>query len=216
MIGIATKFSPHAPAFEVARQAGFRRAELWTDAAVLSHHAEVASLARQYPFDYAFHFPNRLEQSPETIEQAVLLYRALDARALILHQPHQDRYGERLTSLEPGIRLAIENHKDLRLGEFLGILKAFDGEFVGVCLDVGNSIALLEDPMEVVEALAPRAAAALGRRLGLDFAHAGATARERGEPLQEPGEVRLFPGNLNVRDEARHKTRSRGPSPTTW
>ncbi len=37
------------------------------------------------------------------------------------------------------------------------MLKRLGNDHVGVCLDTGNSIALLEDPMEVVEALAPRA-----------------------------------------------------------
>lgn len=55
-----------------------------------------------------------------------------------------------------GIFLAVENHKDWRADELLAILKRDGNDHVGVCLDTGNSIALLEDPMEVVEALAPR------------------------------------------------------------
>jgi sugar phosphate isomerase/epimerase len=53
------------------------------------------------------------------------------------------------------IRLAIENHKDQRVGERIETLKRLSSEFVGMCLDTNNSIALLEDPMEVVEAFAP-------------------------------------------------------------
>ena len=54
-----------------------------------------------------------------------------------------------------GVRLAVENHKDWRADELVAILKRIGNDHVGVCLDTGNSIALLEDPMEVVEALAP-------------------------------------------------------------
>jgi sugar phosphate isomerase/epimerase len=55
------------------------------------------------------------------------------------------------------VRLAIENHKDWRADELIRILKQAGNDHVGVCLDTGNSMALLEDPMDVVEALAPRA-----------------------------------------------------------
>jgi sugar phosphate isomerase/epimerase len=54
-----------------------------------------------------------------------------------------------------GLRLAIENHKDFRAEELVGILRKLDSRHVGVCVDFGNSIALLEDPMHVVETLAP-------------------------------------------------------------
>jgi sugar phosphate isomerase/epimerase len=37
----------------------------------------------------------------------------------------------------------------------LGWLKRLSSEYVGVCLDTGNSVALLEEPHEVVEAYAP-------------------------------------------------------------
>src|SRR6266536_5077428 len=53
------------------------------------------------------------------------------------------------------LRLAIENHKDRRVPELVDLLKRISSEHVGVCVDTGNNIALLEDPMEVVEALAP-------------------------------------------------------------
>ena len=53
------------------------------------------------------------------------------------------------------VRLAVENHKDWRVSELLGILKRIDSPNIGVTLDTGNSIALLEEPHEVVEAYAP-------------------------------------------------------------
>lgn len=53
------------------------------------------------------------------------------------------------------VKLAVENHKDWRIDEMLGWLKRLSSEFVGVCLDTGNSVALLEEPHAVVEAFAP-------------------------------------------------------------
>lgn len=54
-----------------------------------------------------------------------------------------------------GAKIAIENHKDFRVPELLDLLRNLSSEHVGVTLDTGNSIALLEDPMRVIEALAP-------------------------------------------------------------
>ena len=53
------------------------------------------------------------------------------------------------------IKLAVENHKDWLAPELVEILKNLDSEWVGATLDFGNSIALMEDPMEVVRSLAP-------------------------------------------------------------
>ena len=55
------------------------------------------------------------------------------------------------------VRLAIENHKDWRIDQMLDMLKRISSEYLGVCVDTGNSFALLEDPMAVVEAYAPYA-----------------------------------------------------------
>ncbi len=53
------------------------------------------------------------------------------------------------------IPLAIENHKDWLIPHMLDRLKRVDSEYVGVCIDTGNSFALLENPMDVVNAYAP-------------------------------------------------------------
>lgn len=53
------------------------------------------------------------------------------------------------------VRLAVENHKDQRLGERLELLRQLSSEWIGACVDTGNSLALLEDPLAVVEAFAP-------------------------------------------------------------
>lgn len=55
------------------------------------------------------------------------------------------------------VKIGIENHKDWELPELLAALKEVSSEFIGACVDTGNSLALLEDPHAVVEALAPYA-----------------------------------------------------------
>lgn len=54
-----------------------------------------------------------------------------------------------------GVALALENHKDQRIEERIALLQQFDSEWLGACVDTGNSIALLEDPLETAKALAP-------------------------------------------------------------
>jgi sugar phosphate isomerase/epimerase len=58
-----------------------------------------------------------------------------------------------------GMILAIENHKDQRIDERIAMMKQFDSEHVGICVDVGNSFALCEDSLETVKAYAPWARA---------------------------------------------------------
>jgi sugar phosphate isomerase/epimerase len=53
------------------------------------------------------------------------------------------------------VLLAIENHKDYRSDELADLCKRLSSRHVGACVDTGNSIALLEDSMQVIEALAP-------------------------------------------------------------
>ncbi|GAB3639816.1 hypothetical protein GCM10027423_04520 [Spirosoma arcticum] len=53
------------------------------------------------------------------------------------------------------VKLGVENHKDWRAPELAQMLKQLSSEWVGVTLDFGNNIALVEDPMAVVQTLAP-------------------------------------------------------------
>ena len=63
----------------------------------------------------------------------------------------------RMTKLAERARLAIalENHKDWIGEELAALMKQYSSEYLGVCLDFGNNLSLLDDPYEVVEALAP-------------------------------------------------------------
>ena len=51
--------------------------------------------------------------------------------------------------------LGIENHKDWRVDEQVALLKQYESEYVGVSLDTGNNLSVLDDPQETVEKLAP-------------------------------------------------------------
>lgn len=53
------------------------------------------------------------------------------------------------------VPLAVENHKDHRNAERVALFEQISSEYVGACVDTGNSFALLEDPVETVRALAP-------------------------------------------------------------
>lgn len=53
------------------------------------------------------------------------------------------------------VRLAVENHKDWRVEEMWDLFDSAKSPQIGINLDMGNSISLLEDPWKVIEAYAP-------------------------------------------------------------
>lgn len=65
------------------------------------------------------------------------------------------------------VRLALENHKDRLVSELLEVLHRLSSEWVGVNVDTGNNLALLEEPHAVVEALAPFAASVHLKDMGV-------------------------------------------------
>ena len=65
------------------------------------------------------------------------------------------------------IPLALENHKDWTVDEMVTLLKSYSSEYFGALLDTGNNISLLDDPMEVVERLAPFAIATHIKDMGV-------------------------------------------------
>jgi 3-oxoisoapionate decarboxylase len=56
---------------------------------------------------------------------------------------------------QEGVRLAIENHGDVRSRELVALVEQLDSPHVGVCLDTGNSLCVLEDPLSAARQLAP-------------------------------------------------------------
>jgi sugar phosphate isomerase/epimerase len=53
------------------------------------------------------------------------------------------------------MKLAIENHKGWRAVEHAAWVRQVGSEYVGVCYDFGNNLALCEDPAETYRLLAP-------------------------------------------------------------
>ncbi len=93
------------------------------------------------------------------------------------------------------IHLALENHKDLRTEELLAVLRDASSEWVGACVDTGNSLALLEEPLETVQALAPFAFACHLKDMAVDEAPEGFRLAEvplGGGFLEIPRIVRLL------------------------
>jgi sugar phosphate isomerase/epimerase len=75
-------------------------------------------------------------------------------------QTFDKRWRDTLSRIKPGVerhglQLGIENHKDWRASELAEILQRLDSPLIGACVDFGNNVAFLEDPMHVVSTLAP-------------------------------------------------------------
>ncbi len=76
------------------------------------------------------------------------IYRELD-RA-------EDQLRQVLPNLaEAKITLAIENHGDVTSDELVGLIERLESPRVGICLDVGNPLAVLEDPVFAADKMAP-------------------------------------------------------------
>lgn len=65
--------------------------------------------------------------------------------------------------------LALENHKDWTADQLVDLMKSHPSEYLGVCLDFGNNIALLDDPLNVVEMLAPFTLATHVKDMGVEW-----------------------------------------------
>ncbi len=51
--------------------------------------------------------------------------------------------------------LGLENHKDWTVEQMVPLLKSYSSEYLGTCIDWGNNLSLCDDPMDLVEQLAP-------------------------------------------------------------
>jgi sugar phosphate isomerase/epimerase len=102
----------------------------------------------------------------EVFDSADAFRKAADlARSsLLLAKPIVERHG---------VKLAVENHKDFESKALIDIIKAADSPEVGVCIDTGNSLALLEPPQETVEVLAPYAFSTHIKDIGVEEYAAG-------------------------------------------
>ncbi len=58
-----------------------------------------------------------------------------------------------------GIALAMENHKDRAVDEEVEVLQKYSSEHLGATVDFGNNIAMCDDPVDVINKLAPYAKA---------------------------------------------------------
>ena len=64
--------------------------------------------------------------------------------------------GMRSRILDSGIKLAMENHSgDLEAREVRTLVEEVGRDFLGVCLDTGNSVVMLQDPHLTLETLGP-------------------------------------------------------------
>jgi sugar phosphate isomerase/epimerase len=63
----------------------------------------------------------------------------------------------RSEAMDAGVKLAVENHKELLCWQTKQVIEGAGKEFVGSYLDTGNPVFVMEDPMETVETLGPLA-----------------------------------------------------------
>jgi sugar phosphate isomerase/epimerase len=63
----------------------------------------------------------------------------------------------RSQTMDAGLKLAVEVHKDLQAWEHRILIETAGTDFVGTYLDTGNPVFVMEDPMTTVEELGPYA-----------------------------------------------------------
>lgn len=61
----------------------------------------------------------------------------------------------RSQALDAGVMIAVENHGDMQAREAKTLIEETGKDFVGICLDTGNPVMLMEDPLMALEVLGP-------------------------------------------------------------
>jgi len=94
----------------------------------------------------------------DTVE-AYRRFREDSGRSLALAGPIAEKHG---------VKLAVENHKDLQAEELVDLIKKIGRASVGVCVDTGNNLALLETSEKVAATLAPYALSSHIKDMGVE------------------------------------------------
>lgn len=124
-------------------------------------------------------------------ETAVKAAAELDGRVVCVHDPFSGRRYEQFKNIEEfrqfdatcraavrraepilrkyKMRLAIENHKGWRSDEMVEWVKSTQSEYVGICLDLVNSVSLIETPQQTIDTLAPYTIFVSFKDIGVDF-----------------------------------------------
>ena len=116
-----------------------------TDAAVAAYEASIAAARELGAVTTHASFTQRRYEEFDTFEAFKASFEA--------HKKSVERAEPILRKYK--VRLAIENHKGWRAAEHAAWVKQVGSEYVGVCYDFGNNIALCEDPAETYRLLAP-------------------------------------------------------------
>lgn len=104
----------------------------------------------------------RAREAGATVARAVLMggrrYEVFST--LADYRAFADQSRRILSRIEPvarrhGLKIAVENHKDHTAAELADLMRGLSSEWVGVLVDTGNNLALLEDPAETIGTLAP-------------------------------------------------------------
>jgi sugar phosphate isomerase/epimerase len=66
-----------------------------------------------------------------------------------------------------GMPLAMENHKDRAVDEEVEVLQKYSSQHLGANVDFGNNIAMCDDPMDVINKLAPYAKSTHMKNMGV-------------------------------------------------
>ena len=140
--------------------------------------AAVRSAFEQQRIAIELSVPFRYLESPEAYAQAAAVAVSLGAtraRVALLYGRRYESFETRgawhsfvakwrdtLTRMRPefdrhSLQVGIENHKDWLATELVALLRDVDSPNLGVCVDFGNNLALLEDPDETIQVLAPYA-----------------------------------------------------------
>ena len=61
----------------------------------------------------------------------------------------------RSEALDLGVKIAIENHGDLQAWEMRNLIEEAGKDFVGSCLDTGNAVSVIENPLVTLDILGP-------------------------------------------------------------
>ena len=149
-----SQLESHDPAYLARVRARSEKAGLWLELSVPSKYLES-------PDAYAQMAEVAQALGVDRIRVALLYGRRYESFATLdAWTAHDRKWRNQLAAIKPvverfPIRVGLENHKDYTARELAELLTSLASEKIGACVDFGNNISLLEDPLDTIRTLAP-------------------------------------------------------------